>query len=300
MAPVETMSVSLRSIRNGALVVLLLGVPVMLLRSSAQDPHRMSAFDRSVRRIGGPLEAAVSYSASMLGSFFERWVMQARLQDANEDLAAENRELRQAVRELAGLQEENKQLRRALQMRERVPEDMIPAERIGVDQSPFFRVLSIRIDRGSRYARPGMAVLSPDGVVGRVDKIFDDFSDVMLITDARSKIAVEVARSRAQGILHGDSEDGCIVDVSKDFEVQVGDLVQTSGVDELFPKGHPVGQVEHIEQLVGDQQRLHVKPAVRFDRVDVVWVVLATAPRPDPNADSSPDPGAAVGFGPIQ
>jgi rod shape-determining protein MreC len=282
------------------MVVLLLGVPIMLLRSTAQDPHRMSAFDRSVRRIGAPLEAAVSYSASMMGSFFERWVMQARLQDANEDLSSENRELRQAVRELAGLQEENKQLRRALQMRDRVPEDMIPAERIGVDQSPFFRVLNIRIDRGSRYARPGMAVLSPDGVVGRVDKIFDDFSDVMLITDARSKIAVEVARSRAQGILGGDSEDGCVVDVSKDYDVQIGDLVQTSGVDELFPKGHPVGQVTDIEQLVGDQQRLHVTPSVRFDRIDVVWVVLATAPRPDPAAENSSDPGSAVGFGPVE
>ena len=109
-----------------------------------------------------------------------------------------------------------------------------------------------------------------------------------------------MARSRAQGILHGDSEDGCVVDVSKDYEVEVGDLIQTSGVDELFPKGHPVGQVTGIEQLVGDQQRLHVTPAVRFDRVDVVWVVLATAPRPDPAAENSSDPGAAEGFGPVK
>lgn len=294
------MSVSLRSIQNGALIVVLLGIPLLLLRNSAQDPHQMSAFDRSVRRIGAPLEAAVSYSASMLGSFFERWVMQARLQDSNEDLASENRDLRQRLRELAGLQEENLQLRRALQMRDRVPEDMIPAERIGVDQSPFFRVLAIRIDRGSRYAKPGMAVLSPDGVVGRVDKIFDDYSDVMLITDARSKIAVELAGNRAQGILEGDSEDGCVVDVSKDYEVEVGDLVQTSGVDELFPKGHPVGQVASVEQLVGDQQRLHVTPAVRFDRLDVVWVVLAGAPRADPNAESSSDEPRSLGMQPIR
>lgn len=290
------MAVSLRSVRNGALVVMLLGIPIVLLRSSAQDPHRMSAFDRSVRRIGAPLEAAVSYSAGTVGSFFERWVMQARLQDSNEDLAADNRELRRQLREYAGLQEENKQLRRALQMRERVSEDMIPAERIGVDQSPFFRVLNIRIDRGARYTRPGMAVLSADGVVGRIDKIFDDYSDVMLITDARSKIAVELARNRAQGILVGDSEDGCVVDVSKDYEVEIGDIVQTSGVDELFPKGHPVGQVVSIEQLVGDQQRLHVLPSVRFDRIDVVWVVLASAPQADPDAERRPVDVASVGL----
>lgn len=293
------MAVSLRSIKNGVVVALLLGIPLLLLRSTAQDPHRMSAFDRSLRRIGAPVEAAVSYSASMLGSFFERWVLQARVQDANIDLSAQNRHLRQQLRELAGLLEENKQLRRALQMRDRVPEDMIPAERIGVDQSPFFRVLSIRIDRGSLYVKPGMAVLSPDGIVGRVDKIFDEWSDVMLITDARSKIAVELARTRAQGILRGDTEDGGVVDVPKDYEVQVGDLVQTSGVDELFPKGHPVGRVDRIEQLVGDEQRLFVTPAVRFDRVDVVWVVLATAPKPDPDADREPARSRAIGFQPV-
>jgi rod shape-determining protein MreC len=271
-----------------------------LLFNTARDPHHLSAFDRSVRRIGAPLEAAVSYSAGMLGSFFERWVMQARLQDANADLSADNRELRHRLRELAGLQEENRELRRALQMRDRVPEDMIPAERVGVDQSPFFRVLNIRIDRGSEYARPGMAVLSSDGVVGRIDKVFDAYSDVMLLTDARSKVAVEVARNHAQGILQGDTEDGCIVDVSKDYEVQVGDLVQTSGVDELFPKGHPVGQVVDIEQLVGDQQRLHVMPAVRFDRIDVVWVVIANAPKADPNPEPPAGTTRAEGLQPIR
>ncbi len=294
------MAVSLRSVRDAALVVVLLGIPVLLLRSSAQDPHDMGPFDRAIRRIGAPLEAAVSYSTGMLGAFFERWILQARMQDANETLESENRDLKQRVRDLVELEQENAELRRALQMRDRVPEDMLPAERIGVDQSPFFRVVNIRIDRGSGYAQPGMAVLSPDGVVGRIDKSFDDYSDVMLVTDTRSKVAVEVARNHAQGILQGDSEDGCIVEVSKDYDVQEGDIVQTSGVDELFPKGHPVGQVTHIEQLVGDQQRLRVMPSVRFDRLDVVWVVLAAAPAPDERAEPTRPPAQAQGLVPIR
>ncbi|MEM9461319.1 MAG: rod shape-determining protein MreC [Myxococcota bacterium] len=294
------MALSLRSIRNGALIVVLLGIPVLLLRSTAQDPHGMSGFDRAVRRIGAPLEAAISYSMGMLGAFFERWVLQARLQDTNERLVGENRELRQRLRELVHLQEENQQLRRALQMREKVHEDMIPAERVGVDQSPFFRVVNIRIDRGREYARPGMAVLSPDGVVGRIDKALDDYSDVLLITDPRSKIAVELARTKAQGILEGYTEDSCTMEVSKDYDVEEGELVLTSGVDELFPKGHPVGQVVEIEQLVGDQQRLHVVPAVRFDRIDVVWVVLANAPRPDPRGEGEGPLSQARGLGPVK
>jgi rod shape-determining protein MreC len=145
-----------------------------------------------------------------------------------------------------------------------------------------------------------MAVLSPDGVVGRIDQAFDDYSDVMLITDTRSKIAVEVARTRAQGILEGASEDSCVVEISKDFGVEIGDLIQTSGVDELFPKGHPVGQVVRVEQLVGDQQLVEVLPAVRFDRLDVAWVVLASAPEPDPRADQPIREEQAIGLQPVR
>ncbi len=294
------MAVSLRSVRDGALVVVLLGIPILLLRSSAQDTHRLSPFDRSIRRIGAPLEAAVSYSAGMTGAFFERWVLQARMQDENTELRKENRELKVDLREALQLQQENRELRRSLQMRDKVAEDLLAAERVGVDQSPLFRVIKLKIDRGDHFVRPEMAVVSADGVVGRIDKVFDDFSDVMLITDPRSRLAVEVARSRAQGILTGEGEDGCVVRIPKDYDVEEGDLVQTSGVDELFPKGHPVGQVVQVEDLVGDKRLVHVLPSVRFDRVDVMWVVLARPPEPDPLADRVGRPVQARGLSPVQ
>lgn len=294
------MAVSFRSIRNGLLSALLLAIPLLLLRGVTLGPEPMGAFDRAVRRIGAPLEAGVSYSASMLGAFFERWMLQARMQDENAELREQNRKLRQRMRELVQLQEENGQLRRSLQLRDKVPEDLISAEVTGVDQSPFFRIVKIRLDRGEHHVRPGMAVVSPDGVVGRIDTTFDDYSDVMLITDTRSRIAVEVARTRAQGILEGASEDSCVVEISKDFGVEIGDLIQTSGVDELFPKGHPVGQVVRVEQLVGDQQLVEVLPAVRFDRLDVAWVVLASAPEPDPRADQPIREEQAIGLQPVR
>jgi rod shape-determining protein MreC len=291
---------SYRSLRNALLVALLLGVPVLLLRSATQDPQRLSGFDRTVRRIGGPLEAGISYAAGTVGRFFERWVLQARLQEDNEALTAENRELRLQLRALQAVEDENKELRRSLQMREKVPEDMIAAEISGVEQSPFFRVVKLEIDRGAGYVRPGMAVIADAGVVGRIDRADDDHADVMLITDPRSKVAVEVARTRAPGILTGEDEDTCVVHIPADLPVQVGDLVQTSGVDELFPRGQPVGQVTRVEDVVGDQQRVEVVPAVRFDRLEMVWVVLASAPAPDPTADPARKPPSAAGLGPLR
>jgi rod shape-determining protein MreC len=291
---------SYRSIRNAVLVVALLGIPILLLRAAAQEPQGLSGFDRAVRRIGAPLEAGVSYAAGSVGRFFERWVLQARLQEDNEALDAENRQLRLQLRALTAVEEENKELRRSLQMRAKVAEDMIAAEISGVEQSPYFRVVKLQIDRGEGFVRPGMAVIADTGVVGRIDRANETNADVMLITDPRSKVAVEVARTRAPGILAGLDEDSCLVHVASDFPVQVGDLIQTSGVDELFPRGHPVGQVVRVEEVVGDQQRVHVVPAVRFDRLDMVWVVLASAPTPDPSPEQPRKPPAAAGLGPLR
>ena len=291
---------SYRSIRNALLAVLLLGIPVLLLRSAVQEPQGLSGFDRTVRRIGAPLEAGISYAAGSVGRFFERWVLQARLQEDNEKLEADNRKLRLELRALQAVEEENKELRRSLQMREKVPEDMIAAEISGVEQSPYFRVVKLQIDRGEAFVRPGMAVIADAGVVGRIDRAEATHADVMLITDPRSKVAVEVARTRAPGILAGEDEDTCIVHVASDFPVQVGDIIQTSGVDELFPRGQPVGQVVRVEEVVGDQQRIHVVPAVRFDRLDMVWVVLASAPSPDPAASDPRKPPQAAGIGPLR
>ncbi len=290
---------SLRRLRNVLLAAGLLGVPVLLLRSSLQDPHHLSGFDRTVSRIGAPLEAGVRYATASVGRFFERWVMQARLQADNETLASENRELRRELRALQAVEEENRELRRSLQMRENVAEDMIAAEISGIEQSPFFRVVKLQIDRGAAFVRPGMAVLADAGIVGRIDRAEADHADVMLITDPRSKVAVEVARTRAPGILAGETEDRCLVHISADFPVQVGDLIQTSGVDELFPRGQPVGQVIRVEDVVGDQQRVHVIPSVRFDRLEMVWVVIASAPPPDPS-DPARKPPQAAGLGPIR
>jgi rod shape-determining protein MreC len=289
----------LRSAKNALLVAVLLGIPALLLRASLQDPRALSGLDRVVIKVGAPLEAGVGYAAGNAGRFFERWLLQARLQDDNEALAAENRRLRLELRALQQVDEENRELRRSLQMRDKVPEDMIAAEVAGVEQSPFFRVVKLRLDRGDRVVRPGMAVIADAGVVGRIDRAVDDHSEVMLLTDPRSKIAVEIASTRAPGILEGTGEDRCVVHIAADLGVSVGDLVQTSGVDELFPRGQPVGQVVRVDDVVGAQQRVHVVPAVRFDRLDMVWVVLASAPAPDPEGPGRP-PAPAHGLGPLR
>lgn len=276
-------------LRRGALVALLLLGPILMIRASVKAPHEVSGFDRAVRRIGSPLEAGLSYSWRWASSFFERWVFQAQMLEQKEALERENIALRRFERDLAIIEEENVELRRLLGMRARVSEDLLTAQITGVEQSPFFRVVKVRLDQGRDMVEPGMAVLSADGVVGRIQRAYESFADVMLVTDPGSKVAVEVARTRAPGILVGATETGCELELAADDEVAKGDLIQTSGVDDLFPKGRPVGTVTAVERR-NDKQVVSVLPAVRFDQLDAVFVVLAASP-----GDARPREGPRAG-----
>ncbi len=292
------MAITLSTVRSAALLVVLLGVPLTLLYGTTVQERGAGPLDRAVRRVGAPLESGVGYAAGVVGSIFERWIFQAQTLEDKERLESENRDLRRELRQLARLEEENRQLRRSLQMREQVPEDLLSAEVTGGEQSAFFRVIKVSIDRGARYVRPGMAVIAADGVVGRVDRAYDEHSDVKLITDPASRVAVEIARTHEPAILEGMGEDLCRLRVPSAQPVVEGDMVQTSGADELFPKGHEIGRVVAVEQRA-DVQIVDVMPSVRFDRIDMVWVVLANAPGEDPSAGSRPPHAPAQGFLPV-
>jgi rod shape-determining protein MreC len=277
-------ALTLARARSGAIVIALLAIPLTLIRSCALgDARDASSFDRAVRRVGAPVEAGAGYAMSVVGSFFERWVFQARMVEERDQLDVENRDLRRQLRQLARLEDENRQLRRSLQMRDQVPEDLLAASVTGTEQSPVFRVVKISLDRGAGYVRRGMAVIAPDGVVGRVERTYDAHSDVKLITDPSSRVAVEVARTHEPGILEGLGEDLCRVRLPSEPPVVEGDVIQTSGADDLFPKAHPIGRVSRVDKRP-DAQIVDVIPSVRFDRLDMVWVVLAHAPAPDPDA----------------
>jgi rod shape-determining protein MreC len=294
-------ALSARTFRSSLALVVLLAIPAVLLRASWQEPPGgRSSFDRMVWKIGGPLEAGLTYSANWVASFFQRWIFQASLFDDNRNLEQEIRGLKLVQQRLEELERENTELRRSMQLRERRSEDMVAAEVISGEASPFFRRVKLRIDRGEQFVKPGMAVLDADGVVGRVRATADSYSDVMLITDPASKVAVEVARlPGCFGIVEGRDELTTKVRFACEDVILVGDVIQTSGVDGLFPKAHRLGKVAAVDQATGVQDVI-VAPSVRFDHLRTVWVVLAEAPAPDPDAGRPLPHESALGVSPVR
>jgi rod shape-determining protein MreC len=213
-----------------------------------------------------------------LGFARDSWIDYVALVQVRE----ENEGLRQ---KLARQEEENLQLREALvasgrlqriaEMRDEFEIPMLPAELVGVDVSAWFR--SALVDRGREDGvRSGMPVISDNGLVGLVTATSNSASKIMLLIDRQAAIDGVVQRSRARGIVRGARQDALSFEfTSREGDVEVGDLIITSGLGGVYPKGLRIGRVTAVSPSDSMMlQAAEVRPAVDFGRLEQIFVML--------------------------
>ena len=146
---------------------------------------------------------------------------------------------------------------------------------IGEDSSAWFKTLVV--DRGlADGVTEGMPVLADGGAVGRLVKVAQHSSRVLLLTDHASAIAALVQRSRARGVVRGIGGGRCSMEFTvKDEDVKVGDSVISSGVGGVFPKGVPIGEVTMVKKgEYGVFQTIEVRPTVDIGKLEEMLVLL--------------------------
>ena len=285
--------------RELVVVAATLIVALIALRVSARNPGELSALDRGILRLVSPGQAAMSYVARAITGVAGRYVELKGVRAENESLHRENRQLRTELMEMRRLAEESGRYQRLLGLRDATPAETIAARVIAVDASPYFRVARVDIDRGEGTVRRGMPVLTPEGVVGRINRVAGKSSDVLLLVDPRSALDIFVPRTGGRGILRGKSgENGyrCSIEyLARGEPVKEGDAVVTSGVGGAFPRNLAVGHVTRIiPGAVGLYQDVEVTPDVDFARLTDVLVVVAPPPAPDPDPASHHTPGRGM------
>lgn len=137
----------------------------------------------------------------------------------------------------------------------------------------------IEIDRGERDGiRRNMAVITPDGAVGKVIEVFSNAAQVLLLTDKEGGAGAMLVDSRVQGPVGGTGEPTLVMKyVATEENVKVGEKIVTSGMDKIFPRDIPVGTV--IEVKAGNPfKQIRVQPAAKLDRLETVIVLLTQAP----------------------
>jgi len=164
-------------------------------------------------------------------------------------------------------------LRQLLELRERANLDTVAAEVIAGAASPDFK--TITIDKGSSDSlQTDMAVISPAGVVGRVILPSRRASKVQLLIDRNAAAGALIERTRVQGVVVGTG-DGLLhmQYVPGTADVKTGDLVVTSGIDGIFPKGFVIGTIDHADRGAGAYHEIVIRPAVDFSRLEEVLIV---------------------------
>lgn len=267
--------------RDAAICVVLLATPFFFLNANLKDPARINTIDRVVLQVSAPLQYVATQAALAVSGICQDYFYLIDVRRENDRLRAEIKGLREANSKLGGALNENRRLRRLLQLRDQTSSELITAQVIGKEVSSFFRVIRIRLDRGERdRIRPGMPVLSADGLVGQIRRTWGRYSDVLLMADKTSAIDVVVQRSGARGMLKGIGDDRnylCRLEyLSREDEVKIGDLVITSGLGERFPPDLVVGKISKaIKREFGLYQDVEVGPAVNFSRLEEVLVMTA-------------------------
>lgn len=278
------MNNSYRRYRDAVIVVVLLAVPFFFLRANIRDPGQLSALDRAILKLSLPVQYASSALARGLSNLWGDYVYLVEVKADNQRLAYENARLRDRVRQLEQNEADNRRLKRLLGLKESIPGDLVSAQVIAKDLNEFFRVASVAVDRSGREIRANMPVISQDGVVGKVQRVAGDRVDVLLAIDPRSGIDVVSELTGARGFILGTGNQSkylCKVQlVERSDEINVGDLLVTSGVGRAFPRGIPVARVTKvIKRDFGIYQEVEAEPAVDFSRLEEV--LIFTSPPAD-------------------
>jgi rod shape-determining protein MreC len=258
----------------GVLFLQVLGLAVQVKRTSDAESTRLIR----VWAVGTitPLERGLIWGQTFSGNLWHNYFYLRGVRAENRQLKEQIDQLRLEQVRLSQDAEQAHRLQALLSFKQRYISKTVAAQVIGSSGSDQSR--SVYIDKGvSDGIEQGMAVLTADGVVGKVLTVFPSTSLVLLINDQSSGVGAILEKSRVQGVLRGTPNGEVMLErVMSDEQVAPGETLLTSGGDQIFPKGLPLGRVAKVAGAdSGLFLNVKVKPAANLGRLEEVLVVLA-------------------------
>jgi rod shape-determining protein MreC len=283
-------------IKKIILVLFIFSLPLISINFQ-RAPGEIPWYMRPVHFVAGSVEEGYSSFSNTVRGTTAQYLDLISIKRENEGLKAEKSELTAKLARFDELMLENQRLAKLLDFKSHMPSHILPARVIGQDLfSSQYR--TIRIDRGiENGVSKGMAVITPDGVVGYVFAVDSNTAQVLVVTDRYAVVDAVVQRTRARGIIEGKTETTATLKyLHRSDDVQSGDLIVTSGLDNIFPQGFPIGHVTQVERKSYDiTQKVEIEPIVRLARLEEVFVMMKTVnPPPAPAQLPTTLPSAAA------
>lgn len=273
------------------LMVQIIGLAVQVRRTgdgrstyNVQDPGGVRLIRLWAEGLVAPPEKAISYTTSGVAALWQNYIDLRHVRAQNAQLQEQLDRLRLAQASLLEDARQGQRLQALLDFQRRYIYTTVAAQAIGSSGSLQSRVFYL--DKGSNGGlKPDMAVITADGIVGKVRDVFPGTAQVLMINDQTSGAGVILETTRIRGILTGNAAGQLeIVGILSDERIKPGEKVLTAGGDMVFPRGLPVGVVDKV---VRDPDRdafidVMVKPAAHLERLDEVLVITDMQPRLSP------------------
>ncbi|MCB0421396.1 MAG: rod shape-determining protein MreC [Bdellovibrionales bacterium] len=256
------------------IIAFFVGLPLLSInveRNSDKTPWFLKPFSLITSSVQSTY---ASFSSGIRGTT-NLYLNLVGIKTENRQLMNENGKLRAQLGELEELRLENQRLSKMLDFRQKTSMKLLAAKVIGRDLIQDHS--AITINRGTSHGlQPQMAVITSGGAVGYVIQPERATSKILLLTDRYSSIDAIVQRSRARGFIEGRSKSSCrMTDLQRRDNVQEGDLIVSSGLDNIFPKGFPIGTVTKVDRSrYGISPIVEVKPVIDPFTLEEVFIVI--------------------------
>lgn len=255
----------------GAIIFILANFTILTISSKGQLPE--NGFDRFTIALIAPFQMMVSRTIGFTEQVWENYFSIVAASKENSLLKKKLALTMKMQNRCRELELENKRLRKFFNFQASSGDSFFVAGVIGRDPSPWFK--TIMIDKGSVDGlTKGLPVLVAEGIVGQIVSVSKNYSRVLLITDRSSAIDALVQNSRIRGIFKGNNTENCIFKyVLRKDDIHLGDIIVSSGLDGVFPKGLRIGKVVAVHKSNSHLfQKVMIKTFVNFDKLEEVLV----------------------------
>lgn len=275
--------------RSGYLFLAVIVGHVILISAQVNSKSGVPVLAAVTFGVLAEAQRGLSTGVSGVRRVWNRYVWLRGVEAQNADLRRQLDEVRVQYQGRLALADRAAHLEEVLALRDRSNLQTVAAEVIASSASPDFKTLTI--DKGANQGlKPDMAVIAAAGAVGRIVVPSPGAAKVQLMIDRNAAAGALIERSRAQGVALGAGEDRLRLEyVSEASDVVVGDLVVTSGIDGIYPKGFIIGHVDAVEKNGPAYKSITIRPAVNFSSLETVLVVLTPAPAKEAAAQESKD-----------
>jgi rod shape-determining protein MreC len=268
----ETQGQRLKLVLN----ILVLGLALFSFSRKDTTFQSTSAFENLMIDSVTPLQRGVTFMHGEITGLFEHYVNNVSASKKNVDLNKKIELLQGELFSLEEVKKENERLKGYLEFGSDLNIKKILGQIVSWDASSDYKVL--RINKGMKSGiRLQSPVVTSKGLVGYIYRLTDHYADVLTILDPSNRIDGLVSRTRAHGVLEGDSDDRLIMKyVTRTKPIILNDMVITSGLGNIYPKGLRIGKVVRIErESYGITQHVEVIPEVDFGGLEEVIVLIS-------------------------